>query len=148
MRYTARLEGAGAINASLTKLRRDECGDGCRSEPRGTFLFSPTFFYYFGAPHPYNGDNFGSKGWGRAKAQLKGWGRAKAQLPFCRVHQDGGADGVLCMDRLPTAAEGAVIRKAMGIRKRRPVSLHLLPGAYKPGEDRPVSGKIDLAGVI
>jgi hypothetical protein len=94
--------------------------------------------YFFGSRYPYNGDNFGSPA----------WSRAKERLPFCRVHQDGSVEGVLCMDRLPTAAEGAVIRKVLGIRKRRPVSLHLLPGAHKSGEARSVSGKIDLASLL
>jgi hypothetical protein len=43
------------------------------------------------------------------------------------------------------ACQVAPIRKVLGIRKRRPISLHLLRGAYKWGEERPVSGKIDLA---
>ena len=50
------------------------------------------------------------------------WTNVKARLRFCRVTQDGDIDGCLRLDRLPTPAEAALIREALGIRKRRHLS--------------------------
>jgi hypothetical protein len=71
--------------------------------------------------------------------------RPKSRLPFCRVHQNGDAEGFLGLDHLPTADEGEIIRRVLGIRKRLPTHPYwLLPGTRKPGGNGPISGKIDV----
>jgi hypothetical protein len=47
------------------------------------------------------------------------WTNIKRRLAFCRLTQDGDDEGCLRLDRLPTSAEAALIREALGIRKRR-----------------------------
>ena len=51
------------------------------------------------------------------------WTNVKARLAdICRVTQDGDDQGCLYLDRLPAPHEAAVIREALGIRKRRTVT--------------------------
>ena len=50
------------------------------------------------------------------------WTNIKRRLAFCRLMQDGDDEGCLRLDRLPTSAEAALIREALGIRKRRMVT--------------------------
>jgi hypothetical protein len=50
------------------------------------------------------------------------WRHIKQRLSFCRVTQDGDDEGCLHLDRLPTEDEAALIRKTLGLRKRREVS--------------------------
>jgi hypothetical protein len=50
------------------------------------------------------------------------WNNVKGRLAFCRLMQDGDDEGILRLDRLPTAAEADLIREALGIRKRRHLS--------------------------
>lgn len=47
------------------------------------------------------------------------WTNVKRRLAFCHLTQDGDDEGCLHLDRLPTPAEAALIRVALGIRKRR-----------------------------
>ena len=47
------------------------------------------------------------------------WNAVKRDLHFCRLMQDGDSEGCLHIDRMPTKTEGALIREALGIRKRR-----------------------------
>jgi hypothetical protein len=54
------------------------------------------------------------------------WKNAKARLTFCKVTQDGDWEGCLHLDRLPTADEAVVIRKVLGIRKRRHMTAEAL----------------------
>ena len=49
----------------------------------------------------------------------RAWGFVKKALAFCRVTHDGEDDGFLFLDRLPTPAEGELIRDKLVIRKRR-----------------------------
>jgi hypothetical protein len=51
------------------------------------------------------------------------WTNVKARLQvFCRLTQDGDGEGCLHLDRLPIGNETAMIREALGIRKRRIVT--------------------------
>lgn len=45
------------------------------------------------------------------------WTYAKRALAFAVVTQDGEGDGVLFLDRLPSAVEALAIRKCLGIAK-------------------------------
>jgi hypothetical protein len=44
---------------------------------------------------------------------------ARAALKFAKVTQDGDGEGFLKIDRLPTEAEGHIIRDKLGIPKKR-----------------------------
>jgi hypothetical protein len=50
------------------------------------------------------------------------WNNVKGRLAFCRLMHDGDDEGILGLDRPPTAAEADLIREALGIRKRRHLS--------------------------
>jgi hypothetical protein len=51
------------------------------------------------------------------------WTNVKERLTsFCTLTQDGDDEGCLHLDRLPTPDEAAIIREALGIRKRRHLS--------------------------
>ena len=58
-----------------------------------------------------------SRRWTNVKARLSG---------FCILTQDGHDEGCLHLDRLPTPDEATIIRDALGIRKRRHLSLEEL----------------------
>jgi hypothetical protein len=58
-------------------------------------------------------EGFGAGKWNNIKAALAG---------CCRLTQDGDCEGVFLFDRLPSAKEGAAIRKALGLPKRREIS--------------------------
>jgi hypothetical protein len=46
------------------------------------------------------------------------WTWAKRRLAFCELTQDGDAEGVFRLQRLPTASEAEEIRYVLGIWKR------------------------------
>lgn len=50
------------------------------------------------------------------------WTYAKKALRFAEVTQDGDDEGILWLDRLPTAEEGKVIRRYLGIPKKAELS--------------------------
>jgi hypothetical protein len=52
------------------------------------------------------------------------WTNIKRRLAFCRITQDGDEEGCIQLDQLPTSAEAVLIRKALGIRKRRTLTEH------------------------
>jgi hypothetical protein len=54
---------------------------------------------------------------------LRRWTNIKRRLAFCRITQDGDDEGCLRLDQLPTPAEAALIREALGIKRKR----HLTP---------------------
>lgn len=54
-----------------------------------------------------------------AGAFLRGWANIKGKLPFCRVTQDGDAEGCLHLDHLPVPAEADLIRHALRIKRKR-----------------------------
>jgi hypothetical protein len=94
-----------ALNAAKTSLRLDECRAWRINGRRGHIA-----------------------AWGDGKSWLlfvqcrsaRHWTATKARLSFCRVTQDGDDEGVLRLDRLPTKAEAAAIRKALAIRQTGP----------------------------
>ena len=50
------------------------------------------------------------------------WEITKRNLSFAAVTQDGDTEGVLKMSKLPTAAQAAALRKALGLRKVSPLT--------------------------
>jgi hypothetical protein len=58
----------------------------------------------------------------QAEGAPRRWTNTKALLSFAELRQDGEDEGIVGLDRLPTSAEAAVIRKVIGIRRRRHLS--------------------------
>jgi hypothetical protein len=104
---------AKALNASPACLRRDDCSD-WRISGRAGHLYAirgtidrpkaPGFSIFVSRDTP------------------RGWTAAKAKLGFAQLTNDGDAEGMLFLDRLPTASEAEAIRSVCGIRKRRSIS--------------------------
>jgi hypothetical protein len=108
-------------------LRRDECGD---------WAIFGKYGHIYAVPVELNPDGswvFPLTGAAKTGYQLvigatvecelehnsmRQWGADKKKLKFCRLTQDGDAEGCMILDRLPTAAEGATIRSVLGIPKR------------------------------
>jgi hypothetical protein len=119
----ALLAFAAACNTRASALRRDECGDWAILGKHG---------HVHAAPEGYQRMIF--------KAGAQGWTYAKRRLSFGKVTQDGEEEGVVMLDRLPSAAEATEIRFVLGIPKRRELSeitlaalkAHGAIGRFKP----------------
>jgi hypothetical protein len=93
---------AQALGSASSALRRDECGDPRIFGKRGHVYAVPEGFQlYCVCESP------------------RAWTYAKRALSFAEVTQDGDEEGMLIMDRLPTAEEAETIRSYLGINKAR-----------------------------
>jgi hypothetical protein len=97
-------------------LRRDECGDPSVKGKYGRIHAVPGMLSRKGAAgfqiYFRGADEDGEP------TSTQAWTWAKKMLAFCEVTNDGDGEGMLFLDRLPTAAEAEVIRDKLGIRKR------------------------------
>ena len=96
-----------ALDVSVLRLRRDECGDHRINGKRGHIYRDGAGFLLYVTT-------------GESKRR---WTNTKQRLGFCRVTQDGDDEGCLHLDRLPTRAEAGLIRQALRIRRRLPSSV-------------------------
>jgi hypothetical protein len=101
----ALLELADALNCPRRALRRDECGDWRIKGKSGHIYAVPGGFQLCCMCEG---------------ALASTW--AKKKMPFAHVTQDGDAEGVLRMSRLPTRTEADAIRSYLVIPKRRVLS--------------------------
>jgi hypothetical protein len=90
-----------SLHASKSNLRRDPCGD----------------WNIVGRCGHISTDGAGNLHIYLLLETKRRWEIAKRNLSFAAVTQDGDAEGVLKMSELPTAAQAAAIRKALGLRK-------------------------------
>jgi hypothetical protein len=100
----ARMEAfQAALNASPSTLRRDQAGLWILRGSRG-----------------YVSSWGGVNAWQLIPESVSArrWSSYKSRLAFCQVTQDGDTEGVLRLDRLPTAEEAVEIREILGLRKR------------------------------
>jgi hypothetical protein len=97
----ALLDFAHAIGSRSRVLRRDECGDWRINGKRG---------YIYAVPGGFQLCYIGTE---------RSWRYARAAVSFARVTLDCDGEGFLMIDRLPTDAEGDVIRDKLGIPKKR-----------------------------
>ena len=96
-----------ALNASPSTLRRDQAGLWILRGSRGY-----------------------ASSWGDGRSwqlipesvSARRWTSYKNRLAFCEILQDGDTEGVLRLERMPTAAEAAEIRDILGLRKRMELS--------------------------
>ena len=117
-----------ALDASPSALRRDDCGDP-RIDGRWGHIYAvpgsldrpnvPGFQIVVLSEKPETGayDRWTARGWNVAKNAIK----ESAELT-----NDGDMDGTFFLDRLPTPAEAATIRRYCGIRKRTDYSDEVL----------------------
>lgn len=96
---------AAALNSSSTALRIDECGDPRINGSQGHFYAVPGGFQLFVMTET-----------------PRQWTAAKKALAFASIWNDGDEEGSLILNRLPSASEAEVIRRYVGIRKRRSMS--------------------------
>ena len=108
-----------ALNGWDRALRRDECGAWCISGKAGSI-------------HTW-GDG---KTWMLFVAchSARHWTATKQRLAFCAVTQDGEDEGCLRLHQLPTVAQAAIIRDALGIRKRAELGADELEQRKNPRE--------------
>jgi hypothetical protein len=100
-----------ALGGSGRALRRDECGDWAIIGKRGsihTWGDGKTWVLYTACDSPRH------------------WTATKKRLAFCEVRQDGDDEGCFRLHQLPSREQAAAIRRAVGIYKRREVSLSVL----------------------
>jgi hypothetical protein len=99
-------------------LRRDECGAWRINGEHGhiyTWGDGQTWVMWIGGSHR--------------------WSVAKKDLPFCKVTQNGDGEGCLRLFDLPTPEQVKVLRRILGLRKKRemsPEELERLRAASKP----------------
>jgi hypothetical protein len=112
------------LDVSKRTLRRDECGAWCIRGHRG---------------HVYT--------WGPGGGWLlfcdghspRKWSAIKRRLHFCKVTQDGDTEGCLRLFHLPTPEQAAAIRKALGLRRKRPANTGSFAGIKLASANRGVS---------
>lgn len=74
------------------------------------------------------------------------WNGVKAKLlPFCTLKQDGDTEGVVHLKSIPTKTKAGVLRRALGIRKKRVLTGNqarsLAGNRFKPRDKQGVSGR-------
>jgi hypothetical protein len=105
----ALLAFAEALRSASTALRRDDNGDWRIKGKLG-------FIYPIPGPLGEPGRE-GFQLYCERETKLA-WTWAKKLLSFCAVVQDGDAEGLLFLDRLPTPADAEIIRDVLGVAKR------------------------------
>jgi hypothetical protein len=93
---------AAALGSASSALRRDECGDPRLNGKRCYIYAVPEGFQFYCV----------------CDCRLA-W---TWELSFAKVTQDGDEEGMLLLDRLPTAEEAEAIRDYLGIAKRPDLS--------------------------
>jgi hypothetical protein len=140
----ALLQLVAALGCRDACLRKDECGDprivgklGHIYAVPGTLdrRTTPGFLICFRGAAEFE-----------EPASSRAWTFAKQAMAFAEVTQDGDEEGVLFLDRLPSAGEAEIIRLKLGIAKKREMSeaeLERLRSMGRPFEKRPafVGGK-------
>ena len=110
---TALIKLVSALGCRAATLRRDECGDWRIEGSSGHVYAVP------GALDQPKRPGFAIF---VMTESARAWTYVQRALSFAKVIADGDAEGGLFLDRLPTKAEAALIRRYCGIPKRREVS--------------------------
>ena len=133
MQRAALLQFAEALGSRDNALRRDECGDWRIGGRRGHVYAVPGSLARPKTP----GFQIYVQG-----ESAREWSYAKKALKFADLTNDGDDEGMLFLDRLPTAAKAEVIRHYAGITKKRFLSETELErlrrlGFHSGGDDQP-----------
>jgi hypothetical protein len=99
------LQLAEKAEISFTQLRRDLCVD---------WMLHGNFGHVYALPYVYQ---ILITGW-----STQGWNICKREFAFATLTQDGDDEGAFMLDRDPTPDEAEIIRKRVGLRKRRAIS--------------------------
>jgi hypothetical protein len=120
----ALLELAEALDSRLGALRRDECGDWAIFGKRGHIYAVPLIGPVArGVPVTVGFQLvIGTAIEHESRNSARQWTADKKRLAFCQVTQDGDEEGCLILGRLPTKAEGAIIRDVLRIPKAKHLS--------------------------
>ena len=108
---------ASSLEISLTQLRRDACGDWA--------LFG-RFGHVYALACSYQ---ILITGWATS-----GWNRCKRELDFATLTKDGDDEGAFMLERAPTPDEAEIIRKRVGLKKRRELSEEALAALRDRGK--------------
>lgn len=110
-----------ALGCRDNALRRDECGDWAICGKTGHIYaipgtlqrrgVVPGFQIFMGCDNP--GEELTVRQWSAIKSAMK---------PFTDITNDGDSEGAFFLDRLPTSAEAEIIRRYVGIPKKREMS--------------------------
>jgi hypothetical protein len=101
-----------ALGCREAALRRDECGDWRINGEYGHIYAIPGTI---DRPKDEGFQIFVLNG-----ESVRQWSAVKsAMLPFTDITNNGDTEGAFFLDRLPTPNEAAIIRRYVGIRKRR-----------------------------
>lgn len=89
------------LQTSYQRIRLDECGDWNIIGSRGHVFTDAKLWYVFVG--------------GESK---RSWNSVKSKLKFMELSQDGDAEGILKLERMPSEKEAETLRKVLGLRKR------------------------------
>lgn len=120
-----------SLETSYERVHLDECGDWNIFGKKGKLFTDTKQWYLYISPE-----------------NSRIWNNIKKKLKFMKVSQDGDGEGILKLERMPTAPEAEAIRKVLQIRKRTILSEEdraLLKIRFKSSCSKGVSGPyIDL----
>lgn len=91
------------LNTS-SKIAKDECGDLNIFGKKGKIFIGEPYWFIF-------------------IRETRSWNNIKKKLNFMVVSQDGDYEGILKLDRYPTSVESTIIRKIVGLVKKKQLSL-------------------------
>jgi hypothetical protein len=100
-----RVLGASQRSSGQATIRRDDCGDYALFGRLGHIYAIPKGFQLV-----IDGES------------SRRWIFVKQRLSFCQLANDGDDEGSMFFERLPTVAEAALIREALGIRRAAVIS--------------------------
>lgn len=116
-----------ALDVSPAHLRRDDCG---------WWIIAGRH----GAIHTW-GDDQTWVAYIRSRS-ARHWTAVKRRLNFMKVTQDGTDEGCLRLFALPTPKQAALIREALGLRKRRVMTKGALEKLDEARANSPVGGRL------
>ena len=70
----------------------------------------------------------------------------QARLSFCKVSQDGDMEGCLRLFELPTPEQAVLIRKAIGLKRKRAPNVGSFRSTAGEGVSAPISSEDDGGG--
>lgn len=92
---------AKVLDISEGRIKLDECGDWNIFGTRGKISTDTEYWYLYTECN-----------------SVRKWNITKKNLSFMEVHQDGDAEGILRLSRMPFREEARTVRKVIGVRPR------------------------------
>lgn len=126
-----------ALGCRATHLRRDGCGD---------WQIAGSAGHIYAVPGSLDRRTPGFQIYIRCDT-VRQWSAVKAAMSF-DITQDGGSEGFFFVDRLPSTYDAGIIRRCVGLKKKREDSeetlaaLNQRTSKYRFQPKGPASGKI------